>query len=79
MQRRDIKSCGTIHVNEAAQMARITQRELSVWGVWRAIHKSWKIGTLADIRARVTDQELALALTWLRVEAENPKQQWRTN
>ncbi len=40
---------------------------------------SWKIWTLADIRAALTNQELALAVTWLRAEAENPKQQWRTN
>ncbi len=32
----------------------------------------------ADIRAALTNQELALAVTSLRAEAENPKQQWRT-
>ncbi len=34
--------------------------------------------TLPDIRAALTNQEIALAVTWLRAEAENPKQQWRT-
>ncbi len=33
---------------------------------------------LADIRTALTNQELALAVTLLRAEAENPKQQWRT-
>ncbi len=54
---------------EAAQIAWITRRELSVW---RAIHAncaSWKIWTLADIRAALTNQELALAVTSLRAEA----------
>ncbi len=32
MQRRDRQSCGAIRVNEAAQMARFPQCELSVWG-----------------------------------------------
>ncbi len=48
MQRRDRQSCGAIRVNEAAQMARITRRELSIR---RANRASWKIWTLADIRA----------------------------
>ncbi len=48
-------------------------------GAIRANWASWKIGTLADIRAAWTNQELALAVMWLRAEAENPKQQWRTN
>ncbi len=30
MQRHDRQSCGAIRANEAARMARITQRELSV-------------------------------------------------
>ncbi len=68
MQRRDR--------NPAELIVRITRRELSVWGVWRA---SWKIWALADIRAALTNQELALAVTSLRAEAENPKPQWRTN
>ncbi len=37
-QRRDRQSCSAIRANEAARMAQITQRELSIWGVWRAIH-----------------------------------------
>ncbi len=31
MQRRDRQSCGAIRANEAARMARIARRELSVW------------------------------------------------
>ncbi len=50
-----------------ARMARITRRELSVRKIW----------ILADIRVALTNQELALAVTSLSVEAENPKQQWR--
>ncbi len=38
------------------------RRELSVLGVWRA---SWKIWTLAKIHAALTNQELALVVTWL--------------
>ncbi len=38
-----------------------------------------RIWILVDIRAALTNQELALAVTSLRAEAENPKQQWRTN
>ncbi len=82
MQRHDRQSCDAIHANEAARtgrFAQITWREFSVRGVWRAIHASWKIWTMADIHAAWTNQELALAVTWLRAEAENPKQQWRTN
>ncbi len=54
----------------------MTRRELSVSGV---CHASWKIWTLADIRATLTNQELALVVTWLRCsERRNPKQQCRT-
>ncbi len=81
MQRRDRQSCGAIRAKEAVRMTRfvqITWRELSVWGVWRAFRAIRKIGTLADICAVLTNQELALAVTWLRAEGENPKQQSRT-
>ncbi len=44
----------------------------------RTNRASWKIWTLLDIRVALTNQELALAVTSLRAEAENPKQQWRT-
>ncbi len=57
MQRRDRKSCGAIRVNEAARMAWITRRELSVW------RASWKIRTLANICTALTNQKLALAVT----------------
>ncbi len=42
MQRRDRQSCGAIRANEVARMtrfARITWRELSIWGVWRVIRE----------------------------------------
>ncbi len=42
------------------------QREFSVF-----FRLSWKIWTLADIGAALTNQELALAVTSLRAEAEN--------
>ncbi len=58
MQRRDRQSCGA---NYAAQIERLGHL------------KSYKIWTLADIRAALTNQELALAVMWLRAEAENPK------
>ncbi len=45
---------------------------------FRANGASWKIGTLVDIHTALTNQGLALAVTSLRAEAENPKQQWRT-
>ncbi len=60
--------------NPAALFARMRRRELSVWRAIRANNTSWKIWTLADIRAASTNQELALAVTSLRAEAENPKQ-----
>ncbi len=65
MQRRDRQSCGAIRANEAARIERLTRelREL----------KNLNIGAPA-----LTNQELALAVTPLRAEAENPKQQWRT-
>ncbi len=44
------QSCGAIRANEAARMAQITRRELSVWRAIRANSVSWKIWTLADIR-----------------------------
>ncbi len=51
------------------------------WPVWPL--KNWvengKCLTLADFHAAQTNQELALAVMWLRGEAENPKKQWRTN
>ncbi len=61
----DRQSCGAIRANEAARIERF-------------FHVSRKIWTLADIRAALTNQELALAVTSLRAEAENPKQQWWT-
>ncbi len=74
-----LSQCKDAIDNPVALFAWIMRRKLSVWGVWRAIRASWKFLTLADIRAAITNQELALAVTWLRAEAENPKQQWRTN
>ncbi len=47
----------------------MTRCELSISGVWRVIRinrASWKIWTLAKIRAALTNQELALVVTWLR-------------
>ncbi len=43
-----------------------------------------RLGRLTQLKNRnfgaaITNQELALAVTWLQAEAENPKQQWRTN
>ncbi len=70
-----LSQCKDAIDNPAALFTRMRRRELSAWGDWRA---SWKIWTLADIRGALTNQELALAVTWLRAEAENPKQQWRT-
>ncbi len=71
-----LSQCKDAIDNPAALFAWITWRELSVWGAW---HASWKFLTLADVRAALTNQELALAVTSLRAEAENPKQQWRKN
>ncbi len=65
-----LSQCKDAIDNPAERMAR---RELSVW------RASWKMWTLADISAALTNQELALAVTWLRAEAENQKKQWRTN
>ncbi len=45
---------------------------------WRELSVFFARIYLADIRAALTNQELALAVTSLRAEAENPKQQWRT-
>ncbi len=70
-----LSQCKDAIDNPAALFTRMRRRDLSVWG---AIRASWKIWTLADIRAALTNQELALAVTSLRAEAENPKQQWRT-
>ncbi len=66
--------------NPAALYARMVRRELhgTNWA-FGAFDLSWKIWTLADIRTTITNQELALAVTWLWAEAENLKQQWRTN
>ncbi len=75
MQRHDRQSCGAIRANEAARMARILRIMRRQFSVWRAIRASWKIWTLADIRTVLTNQELALAVTSLQAEAENPKQQ----
>ncbi len=55
--------CKDVNRHPAARFARMTRREFSVLGVCRA---SWKIWTLADIRAALTNQELALVVTWLR-------------
>ncbi len=74
-----LSQCKDAIDNPAARMVRITRRELSVWRTIHANSASWTIWTLADIRATLTNQELALAVTWLRAEAENPKKQWRTN
>ncbi len=60
---------------EWPRMVRMTQISWA-FGANRA---SWKIWTLADIRTTLTNQELAQAVTWLWAEAENSKQQWRTN
>ncbi len=66
-----LSQCKDAKDNPAALFARMRRRECR--------KLSWKIWTLADIRAALTNQELALAVTSLRAEAENPKQQWRTN
>ncbi len=63
MQRRERQSCGAIRTNEAARMAQIEW-----FFFFRA--KNLNFGGY---------QELALAVTSLWAEAENPKQQWRTN
>ncbi len=45
----------------------ILRRDSLEWGGANdAIRASWKIWTLADIRAALTNQELALVVTWLR-------------
>ncbi len=74
-----LSQCKDAKDNPTVRIARITRRELSVWRAIRVNSASWKIWILADIRAALTNQELALAVTSLRAEAENPKQQWRTN
>ncbi len=53
------------------------RRDRQSCGAVRA-NEAARIERLADIRAALTNQELALAVTSLRAEAENPKQQWRT-
>ncbi len=58
MQRRDR--------HPAVRFARVRRRKLSVLRAWRVIRASWKIWTLADIHAVLTNQELAQVVTWLR-------------
>ncbi len=65
MQRHERQSCGAIRMNETPRMAQI-ERFFPANGANRAF------------RAALTNQELALAVTSLQAEAENPKQQWRT-
>ncbi len=71
-QRRERQTCGAIRANEAARMARIER-------FFRAIRAIRKIWTLADIRVALTNQELALAVTSLRAEAENPHKKNNNN
>ncbi len=56
---------------EAARMARIERLFARIAQVEKS--ELWRIFAPA-----LTNQELALAVTSLRAEAENPKQQWRT-
>ncbi len=63
-----LSQCKDTKDNPAALFARMRRRKLIVF--FRA---SWKIWTLADIRAALTNQELALAVTSLRAEARNVK------
>ncbi len=51
-----LRQCKDAIDNPAALSVWITRRELSVWGAWHAIR------ILADIRAALTNQELALAV-----------------
>ncbi len=66
-----LSQCKDAKDNPAALFTRMARIER----FFRAIKKIW---TLADIRTALTNQELALAVTSLWAEAENPKQQWRT-
>ncbi len=72
-----LSQCKDAIDNPVALFARITRSELSDWRTIHANRTSWKIWTLADILATLTNQELALAVTSLRAEAENPKPEWR--
>ncbi len=69
-----LSQCKDAIDNPAALFARMRRVSRAI----RTNRASWKIWTLSDIRAAITNQELALAVTSLRAEAENPKQQWRT-
>ncbi len=62
MQRRDRQSCGAIRANYTLRIERL--------GRLRDIRESRELKNLnlADIRAALTNQELALAVTWLRAE-----------
>ncbi len=64
-----LSQCKDAKDNPAALFARIEHFFHAI----RTISASWKIWTLADIRTALTNQELALAVTSLRAEAENPK------
>ncbi len=85
-----LSQCKDAIDNPAALFAQMRRREWREWCEWRELRSrivlsvcanraSWKIWSLADIRTTLTNQELAQAVTWLWAEAENPKQQWRTN
>ncbi len=68
MQRLDRQSCGTNNANYAAQIERLGH-----------LMRKLKNLNFGGYSRHVNNQELALAVTWLRMEAENPKKQWRTN
>ncbi len=68
-----LSQCKDTKDNPAALFARMRRRKLIFF--FCANRASWKIWTLADIRAALTNQELALAVTLLRVEARNVKSQ----
>ncbi len=73
-----LSRCNDAIDNPAALFARMRRRELHA-RIERLMRHSRELKkTLADIRVALTNQELALAVTSLRAEAENPKQQWRT-
>ncbi len=45
-----LSQCKDAIDNPVALIAWMRRRELSIWGVWRAIRACWKFGTLADMR-----------------------------
>ncbi len=60
-----------IYMLSQCKDARMRRRELREFSVFNFNRASWKIWTLADIRAALTNQELALAVTSLRAEGNN--------